>query len=276
MAKDPINTQRGSESAGSMTGANQGLNYPELERYFHEPGLPKTLKPGMSGTAFCNIRTALSSLGLRREWGNADVYDEEMQSVVRKFQTDSNHPNVDGYVGPGTRRLLVKKFLDIDFDFTRLLPTFEYDVALSFAGEDRNFADDLAEILRRNDVRVFYDSYEQANLWGKPLIEHLEDVYSRRARFCVMFASKAYAEKAWPTHERRAAQERALNNVAEDYILPVRLDDTKIPGLPSTVCYIDIEKTGIDGIGRLLIDKIKQQRARTVSLWSTAHSNTFG
>ena len=61
----------------------------DLERHFHEPGLPDVLKPGMSGTACCNIRTALSSLGCRREWTKSDIYDEELQSVVLQFQTDN-------------------------------------------------------------------------------------------------------------------------------------------------------------------------------------------
>lgn len=35
---------------------------------------------------------------------------------------------------------------------------FEYDVALSFAGEDREFVEECAEILRSLNVNVFYDN----------------------------------------------------------------------------------------------------------------------
>ena len=62
-----------------------------LERYFREPGLPNLLKPGMSGTACCNIRTALSSLGCQREWQNGEMYDAELERVVRDFQTANGH-----------------------------------------------------------------------------------------------------------------------------------------------------------------------------------------
>ena len=105
-----------------------------LERYFLEPGVQGVLKPGLSGNACCNIRTTLSALANQREWRNADIYDDELKAAVRRFQEANGHPNVDGYVGPGTRKLLVKKLRAIDFDFTELLRTFEYDVALSFAG----------------------------------------------------------------------------------------------------------------------------------------------
>ena len=249
------------------TQPEQRMNLEDLKSAFREPGLTDVLKPGMSGTACCNIRTALSSLGYRREWSNADCYDAELQSVVRQFQADNGNKNTDGWVGPGTRGLLAKQLLTIGFDFTRLLKVFEYDVALSFAGEDREYADELASHLTQQHIRVFYDSYEQADLWGKNLIEHLEEVYARRARFCVMFTSKAYAQKAWPTHERRAAQERAFQDIAGEYILPVRLDDTKIPGLPSTVAYIDIQ-VGIERISKILVEKIRSHRSRPVSLRS--------
>jgi hypothetical protein len=53
------------------------------------------------------------------------------------------------------------------------LTTFDYDVALSFTGEDRAYVDEIAEQLRSQGIRLFYDRYEQANLWGKDLYEHL-------------------------------------------------------------------------------------------------------
>ncbi len=233
------------------------------------------LKPGVSGIACCNIRTALSALGFQREWKNTDTYDNELEDAVRRFQAAKGHPNVDGHVGPGTRKLIVRELLAIDFDFDDLLETFEYDVALSFAGENRAYADALAGILKANHINVFYDDYEQASLWGKNLLEHLEDVYGRKARFCVMFASRAYAQKAWPTHERRAAQERAFQEKGDDYILPIRLDDTKIPGLSTTLGYIEI-KIGIERIGELLVQKIRKERARIVSVWTHDHSERFG
>src|SRR3954454_1990381 len=47
----------------------------------------------------------------------------------------------------------------------------EYDVALSFAGEDRPLAGKLAGLLHARHIRVFYDEYEKASLWGKDLYQ---------------------------------------------------------------------------------------------------------
>ena len=54
---------------------------------------------------------------------------------------------------------------------------FEYDVVLSFAGEDREFVEACAEILRSLNVNVFYDNYEKEILLGKNLYSYLADIY---------------------------------------------------------------------------------------------------
>ncbi|MFK4037017.1 toll/interleukin-1 receptor domain-containing protein [Nonomuraea wenchangensis] len=133
---------------------------------------------------------------------------------------------------------------------------FKYDVCLSFAGEQREYVEAVAEILRTEDIRVFYDEFERVDLWGKNLYEHLSYVYSRQARFCVLFASKEYARKAWTTHERRSAQERAMNE-NEEYILPVIFDDTQIPGLLSTISHIDARATSPEEVARRLVLKVQ-------------------
>ncbi|WP_146751248.1 TIR domain-containing protein, partial [Pseudomonas aeruginosa] len=84
---------------------------------------------------------------------------------------------------------------------------YEYDVALSFAGEDRVRAEEVASQLRAEGARVFYDQFEQSRLLGRNLYELLYDVYSKRCRHTVMFVSRYYEEKLWTSHERRAAQE---------------------------------------------------------------------
>ena len=52
----------------------------------------------------------------------------------------------------------------------------QYDVALSFAGEQRAYVRQVAELLRRSNVSVFYDEFEEAKLWGKNLYTYLRDI----------------------------------------------------------------------------------------------------
>lgn len=124
--------------------------------------------------------------------------------------------------------------------------TDNYDVALSFAGEDREYVEAVVLLLKGYGVKVFYDKFEETNLWGKNLFEYLNEVYKSKAKYTVMFISKHYKDKLWTNHERRSMQERAFNESSE-YILPVRFDNTEIPGLHSTIAYINLkEKTPLE------------------------------
>ena len=49
----------------------------------------------------------------------------------------------------------------------------KYKVALSFAGEDRDYVEKVASQLVAEGVTVFYDKFEEATLWGKNLFTHL-------------------------------------------------------------------------------------------------------
>jgi hypothetical protein len=132
----------------------------------------------------------------------------------------------------------------------------DYDIAISYAGEDRQVAEAIAKCLRFKRVKVFYDKYYEPELWGKDLFSHLTDVYSKRAKYCLMIISKNYALKQWTNTEREAAQSRAFRENAE-YILPLLLDDTQIPGLPSTTAYVRIQDHPVKEVCELLIQKIK-------------------
>lgn len=131
----------------------------------------------------------------------------------------------------------------------------KYDVAFSFAGEDRPYVDAVAHCLQQRGVKVFYDLFEQVDLWGKNLYDHLSNVYRRQARFTVMFISSHYAQKLWTNLERQAAQARAFQE-SREYILPARFDDTEIPGLPPTVGYIALASLKPDDFSSIIVQKL--------------------
>lgn len=130
-----------------------------------------------------------------------------------------------------------------------------FDIALSFSGEDREYVEKVASELKEMGFRVFYDKYEAISFWGKDLYEYLQEIYSERARYTVMFISKYYARKLWTNHERKSAQARAfLEN--REYILPARFDRTKIPGLLPTIAYIDLKNYKPETFAELIKTKI--------------------
>ena len=139
--------------------------------------------------------------------------------------------------------------------------SFDFDVCLSFAGEQREYVDSAAKYLKESGVRVFYDDFERVELWGKDLYQYLSSVYSEKCRFCVIFASKEFANKVWATHELANAQARALQEQSEEYILPARFDGTAIPGLRHTIGYISLDEVSPEELSEMIIEKVKKGRS---------------
>jgi hypothetical protein len=134
----------------------------------------------------------------------------------------------------------------------------EYDIALSFAGENRDYVEQVAVLLNFLGVRVFYDEWERSRLLGENLVEYLADIYQNKARFCAMFISRPYVQKAWPRHERTFAQARALFQDSS-YILPIRLDQTACPGIAPTIGFLDAHKAPPSEVAVLLLNKLGKQ-----------------
>jgi hypothetical protein len=141
---------------------------------------------------------------------------------------------------------------------------FEFDVALSFAGENRADAKKFADLLIAKHIRVFYDEQEAADLWGKDLIVHLAEIYGKKARYCVMFISQYYPLKKWTNLERQHAQARAFRDPGE-YILPLRLDDSDVPGIAETVGYMDLRQHPMENIVNSLEQKLIKAKGLVVS-----------
>ena len=131
---------------------------------------------------------------------------------------------------------------------------YEYDVALSFAGEDRIYAEKLASKLRDKGIQVFYDNWNIASLWGDNLYTYLAETYRNKALFCVTIISKAYCEKKWTLLELEFIQERELQG--EIYWLPLLLENIKVPGLSETRGKVYASQYTLDEIIDFLLEKL--------------------
>src|SRR6516164_6173224 len=78
---------------------------------------------------------------------------------------------------------------------------FPWDVAVSFAGEDREVVERFRELLNNAGYAIFYDFDEQHKLWGENLRRKLGEVYAHDAQYMVVFLSKNYPEKDWASFE---------------------------------------------------------------------------
>jgi hypothetical protein len=87
-----------------------------------------------------------------------------------------------------------------------------------------------------------------------------------------MFISEHYAKKVWTNHERKSMQERAFRE-SEEYILPARFDETEVPGLYSTVSYIDLNYKTPYEFAKVILGKINwQTKNRWFGKWEIESS----
>ncbi len=137
----------------------------------------------------------------------------------------------------------------------------QFDIAISFAGEDRQTAQRLAEAFTSRGLVVFYDDDRQADLLGENLTEYLSDIYRNRSRYCVVLVSTHYVKKRWTRHEWRAAQARAFQHFDSAYILPVRLDGSELPGLLPTTGFMNLDVSDEESFQnaiKVISDKVNQ------------------
>src|ERR1700760_1841223 len=104
--------------------------------------------------------------------------------------------------------------------------TYPYDVALSFAEEDRNIALALALALElRGQKKVYYYPLHYEATWGTELEARLREIYTREARYAVVLLSDDYFRKRFTAIEHAAIRDRAAAEAGTVYLLPVLLQD---------------------------------------------------
>lgn len=102
-----------------------------------------------------------------------------------------------------------------------------FDLAFSFAGEDRAYVETVKEACERLGLTVYYDRDRRIDQWGKSFVQEQRRVYGGyRTKHFVPFISRHYFAKSVPTDEFKSALMHSLSN--SRYILPIKLDDSAI------------------------------------------------
>jgi len=108
---------------------------------------------------------------------------------------------------------------------------YKFDIAISFAGENRALAEYIAMWLRIFDFEVFYDELYEANYLGSSWTTRFTEIFNKESRFILCILDKYHSDKIWPTFERECFQER----VKDESVIPIFLDKTKFVGIPQDI-----------------------------------------
>lgn len=137
-----------------------------------------------------------------------------------------------------------------------------FDVVLSFAGEDREYVEKIAYMLKGRGIKVFYDKFVTSTLWGNDLYQYLHDIYKNKAKYCITFISSNYIKKKWTMLELRSAQARDFE-CKNEYILPIYLEEEIVPGLDITIGCIKANEYSPEQIVGFVEEKLECNFDRT-------------
>lgn len=137
---------------------------------------------------------------------------------------------------------------------------YEYDVVFSLAGEQKDYVEKVAKYILDEGIRVWFYKFEETETWGKNQIDVFSEIFTIKAKYCVIFISREYTEKVWPNLERQFIQSRWLKD--PDYMLPARFDDSLVIGIPDTMAYVSLEGKKPEDFGEIIIKKIKGQKRK--------------
>lgn len=140
---------------------------------------------------------------------------------------------------------------------------YTYDVALSFAGEHRPFVKKVKEYLESKGLNVFYDEDNRAAMLGTNLVDLFQQVFTNNSKFCALFVSKEYVQNKWTNAEREHIEARRL--VDNGYLLPIRFDNTPLPGLPDTVSHMSVGDKSPEEIGEIIYQRVTGRLIQTIS-----------
>lgn len=137
-----------------------------------------------------------------------------------------------------------------------------YDIAVSFAGEHRDYVSRTVDACKQLGLKVFYDKDKNNEWWGSNYIRQQRNIYSSETRFFVPFLSAEYMSKPIPMDEFSSAMMTAVKQ-GDGYILPVLMDDTKIPPdlLHPHIHYLRASEHTPEQLARELLRKVQGAKA---------------
>lgn len=122
-----------------------------------------------------------------------------------------------------------------EIGFTKIENSTPYDVALSFAGEDRKYAEFLQNHLEEYGLAVFYDKAEEARILAGDVEQILGPIYEDGCRYVIAILGERYGIKRWTLFEASKYKHR----IEEGRVIPIVSDK-----LPQTA-FDPITKLGV-------------------------------
>jgi hypothetical protein len=138
-------------------------------------------------------------------------------------------------------------------------------VAFSFAGEQRDLVRAIAEAVEKKigTSNVFFDEWFEHYLAGHDAELKLQEIYGEKCELTVVCVSGHYGAKVWTQAEHERIRARVMKSrVSADRrdqlaILPIRVGDGDVKGIPFNAIVPDIRNRPPDRTADLIVDRLR-------------------
>lgn len=136
---------------------------------------------------------------------------------------------------------------------------YEHDIAISFAGEDKDLAEQIKIGLSARGVSVFFAPSSQAQLLGEPLEDVFAQKYGPSSRYVIVLVTENYSSKDWPRYELSIARDEEKER-DEAFILPLLLSDKRMVQIPPYKGHLDLRQMEVEEVIDILVEKVQLHR----------------
>jgi len=141
----------------------------------------------------------------------------------------------------------------------------KYDFALSFAGSDRNIAEELFHLLQDHELNIFYDKNEQHRILAENVEDYLGPIYKSEASFVLVLFGPDYPRKIWTKFESDQFKDR----FGEKAVIPIWFSSAEPGVFDKTNKYggLKLEKDKeitpqLKEISEILCKRIEEERIK--------------
>ena len=131
---------------------------------------------------------------------------------------------------------------------------FEYDVVIAFSAPDRSTAEEFARLLAERNIKSSLDELKDPNMGSTGPAAHLAETFARKARFYLLLISRSFPQINW-----RDVQP-LTDPSAGSSVIPVRLDDTDLPGMEDPTQVKDLRSHSKQDIVDLIAGTIVREK----------------
>jgi tetratricopeptide (TPR) repeat protein len=138
-----------------------------------------------------------------------------------------------------------------------------FRVALSFAGEKRDFVAKVAAILaeRFSEAEVLYDKYYEAEFARRDLGIYLPDLYHKQSDLVVVVVCPDYETKEWCGLEWTAIH-ALLKNRKDDEVMLCRFGHASLKGLYDTAGYVELDRKTPEEAAKLILERFDSNQGK--------------